>query len=294
MSDQPSFQQIADLFQLELPRAKDLAIASTPRKRRGDDANESEDLGRQSLNEGDFEAAIRHFKTACEQRDNKDADTLVDLGSAYEYGNQEPEALRQYQKALRLQKDAAEPQLGLAELYKRHGRFRDAIEHLEKAIQNEPGNSFYHIKMAETLREMGEPNKALIAARNAVLVKPDESFYYYWIGDLLTELKRYDEALDSLRAAIELSPGDDFLFQRTVVPFWCLGRQTEAIKAARLASDLDPEKNLYHGLLELLLANADMKEDAALETKAASKMDRYDQEMLRRMAVEMGLIDDQP
>ena len=291
MSDQPSFRQIAELFQLELPRSKRLTHDSPARKKEGQDAAESEDLGRQSLSDGDFEMAIKHFRKACEQRGNNSPDTLVDLGGAYDYGDQAPQAMRQYEKALRLQKNAIEPQLGLSDLYKRHGRFRDAIEHLEKAIALEPTNAFLLIKLAETLRDMGEPTRALEVAQSAVLVKPDESFYHYWIGDLLIELKRYDEALDSLRAAIELSPGDDFLYQRACVAFWCVGRHQEAIKSARLASDLDPSKDLYHGLLELLLANCDMREEAALETKAAEKMDRYDQEILRRMAVEMGIVE---
>ena len=291
MREQPSFRQIAELFQLELPRAKQPLPHDSPKKKEGENAAESEELGRQSLSEGDFETAIRHFRKACEQRENKSPDTLIDLGGAYDYGDQYPQAMRQYEKALRLKKDLTEPQLGISDLYKRHGRFRDAIEHLQKAIELEPKNPFYRIKLAETLREMGERTQALEVAQSAVFVKPDESFYHYWIGDLLIELKRYDEALESLRAAIELSPGDDFLYQRACVAFWCAGRHQEAIKAARLASDLDPEKNLYHGLLELLLANSDMREEAALETKAASKMDRYDQEILRRMAVEMGLIE---
>src|SRR5579885_906567 len=278
MSQPPSFSQIAELFQLQLPKSKGSVSANSPRKKEGENAAESEELGRQSLSDGDFETAIKHFRKACEQRNNKSPDTFVDLGGAYDYGDQAPQAMRQYEKALRLQRDAVEPQLGLSDIYKRHGRFRDAIDHLEKAIHLEPANPFYRIKLAETLRDMGEPNRALAAAQAAIIAKPDEAFYHYWIGDLLIELKRYQEALDSLRAAIELSPGDDFLYQRAVVAFWCTGRHQEAIKAARLASDLNPECNLYHGLLELLMAHADMREEAALETKAASKMDRYDQE----------------
>lgn len=291
MSDAPSFRQIADLFQLELPRAKSPVPADSPKRKEGKDAAESEELGRQSLSDGDYETAIKHFKRACEQRGNASPDTLVDLAGAYDYADQAPQAMRQYEKALRIQENAVEPWLGLSDVYKRYGRFRESIEHLEKAIKLEPNNPFYRIKLAETLREMGERNRALVAAQGAVTAKPDEPFYHYWIGDLLIELKRYEEALESLRAAIELSPGDDFLYQRACVAFWCSGRQQEAIKAVRLASDLDPEKDLYHGLLELLLSEAGMNEEAELEKGRADKMDTYDHEILRRLAKEMGLSD---
>lgn len=289
MREQPSFSQIAELFQLELPREKARAKPRLPRKTVGDDAAESEELGRECLSEGDYESAIRHFRRACEQRGYNNPDTLVDLGGAYEYADQAPQALRQYEKALRIQQDATEPQLGLSDLYKRHGRFRDAIERLQKAIELEPGNAFYKIKLAETLRDMGEPNRALRAAQAAVLAKPDESFYHYWVGDLLIGLGRYEEALESLRAAIELSPGDDFLYQRASVAFWQVGRKQEAIKAIRLASDLDPEKHVYHGLLEMLLRATGMDEEADLEKTRSSRMDRYDLDTLSRVASEMGL-----
>lgn len=289
MSEAPSFRQIAELFQLELPRTKGPLPADSPKRKEGKDAAESEELGRQSLTDGDYETAIRHFKRACEQRGEANADTLVDLAGAYDYADQAPQALRQYEKALRVQKDAVEPWLGLSDVYKRYGRFRESIEHLQNAIKLDPKNPFYRIKLAETLREMGEPNRALVAAQGAVAAKPDEAFYHYWIGDLLIELKRFDEALESLRAAIELSPGDDFLYQRACVAFWCSGKKQEAIKAVRLASDLDPEKDIYHGLLELLLRETGMKEEAELEKGRASKMDRFDQENLKRLAGEMGL-----
>ena len=289
MREQPSFNQIAELFQLDLPDEDALPVADRPRKKVGKSASESEDLGREALSVGDAETAIKHYKKASEQRHNKSADTLVDLASAYDYAEQAPQALRQYEKALRLQKDSTEANLGSADLFKRRGRFNEAIEKLENAIEADQGNPFYKIKLAETYREMGEPQRAFEAAQSAVVVKPDGSFYHYWIGDLLIELKRYPEALASLRAAIELSPGDDFLYQRACVAFWCSDRKTEAIKAARLASDLDPEKNLYHGLLEMLLRANGMNAEADLEHKSASKMDRFDRDILRRMAEEMGL-----
>ena len=289
MPEQPTFTQIAELFQRELPRVKPTPSQLRAKKKEGSDAAESEELGRQSLNDGDYETAIRHFKKACEQRGEPNPDTLVDLGSAYDYADQAPQALRQYEKALRVQRDAPEPHLGLSDIYKRYGRFRDAIEKLQKAIELEPGNAFYRIKPAETFREMGEPTRALEAAHAAVVAAPDQSFYHYWIGDLLIELGRYEEALESLRAAIELSPGDDFLYQRACVAFWRTGRKQEAIKAIRLASDLDPEKNVYHGMLELLLSETEMTVEADLEQERASKMDRYDKEILKRLAAEMGL-----
>jgi tetratricopeptide (TPR) repeat protein len=284
----PSFKSIADLFQP--PSQDQVEIREAKRKKEGDTAEESDELGRQCLTDGDYDAAIKHFRRAVEQRDPNDIKSRIDLAGAYDCVDQYPQAFRQYERALRAQQDAAEPHVGISELYRRYGRFRDSILELQEAIDKEPANSFYHFKLAETLRDAGEPTRALQAVQRAVTSKPDESFYHYWMGDLLMGMRRYDEALDALRASIELSPGDDFLYLRAAVAFWCAGRHKEALKALRLASDLDPDKHFYHGLLEELLRATGMPDEADLERQRASSMDRYDRDKLQRLLREMQVV----
>jgi tetratricopeptide (TPR) repeat protein len=288
----PSFHQIAELFNVPLPGDDDLS--DLKRQAKGKTAAESEELARLRLNEGDFNNAIRHFKEAIAQQDRQKPEILTDLAGAYEYGDQEIQAFKQYKRAIKSQQDSPEPLLGLADLLRRSGRFRDSVAELEKAIRLDPGNPFYHIKLAEALREMGEPNKALAAAQYAVVVKPDESFYHYWIGDLLLQMKRWEEALQSFRAAIELSPGDDHLYLRAAVAFWRTGRNAEAIKAIRLASDLDPGKFVYAGVLEALLRADGQVVEADLELEKAGKMDRYDRDVANRTLAEMDVLDYDP
>jgi tetratricopeptide (TPR) repeat protein len=285
---EPSFDKIAELFKLPKPPSPD-EIKANPRKKHGETPEESDALGAQSLGDGDYETAIRHFKEAVAQRDPNDITSVINLAGAYDATDQYPQAYRQYEKALRAQKDAPEPHIGLSDLLRRYGRFRDAVEELQRAIEREPGNAFYHMKLAETLREMGERKRALASAQRAITIKPDTSFYHYWVGDLLIEMNRNDEALDSLRAAIELSPGDDFLYLRTAVAFWKTGKRPEAVKALRLASDLDPSKHVYHGLLEELLREMGQDEEANLETERATKMDRFDDSIMERTLAEMGI-----
>jgi tetratricopeptide (TPR) repeat protein len=284
---EPSFKAIADLF--AVPTGEDLEIARSKRKKEGVTADESDELGRQSLNDGDYELAIKHFRRAVEQREPGDISSRIDLAGAYDYSDQDPQALRQYDLALRARQDAAEPRVGISDLYKRYGRFRESIQKLEEAIRLEPANAYYHLKLAETLRDAGEPTRAVSAVQGAITAQPDDPFYHYWLGDLLIQLRRFSEALDSLRAAIELSPGDDYLYLRAAVAFWGAERRAEAIKAVRLASDLDPNKHVYHGILGIMLAQEGQTEEANLEETRSSKMDRYDRDTLTRIAAELGI-----
>lgn len=284
---EPSRKDIADLFSVVFPNE---AVVNAPaRKGKGDSANESAELGAQSLNEGDYDQAIRHFQRAIEQRDTADPADNLDLGGAYEFADREPEALRQYEKAVRIDEKTSEARVGISQLYKRKARYKDSLKHLEDAIRIEPHNPFYHFKMAEILREIGDTKGALRSAKLATLAAPEDSFYHFWTGDLLIELKRFTEALESLKTAIELSPGDDYLYLRAGVAFWGANKRPEAVKSVRLASDLDPDKNLYHGVLELFLSQSSLQEEAGLEASRASQMDDYDREALRRIAEELGL-----
>src|SRR5688500_6880489 len=108
------YQRIAHLF--GAPRFEGDAPKALPRKKKGSSADESRELGQQSLNEGDYETAIKHFTAAIQQRESGNVGDWIDLASAYECAEMAPQALRQYERALRIQQDAPEPHLGLSQI----------------------------------------------------------------------------------------------------------------------------------------------------------------------------------
>lgn len=280
-----NYRALADLF----GSFKEEDPNAPPPSHIGKTAEESRNLGQQSLEAGKYADAIFHFKRAVEIREDDDPSYQIDLAAVLETADQFPQAYRQYERALSLRSDAAEPHVGLSDLLKRYGKFRESLEQLHAAVAKEPNNAYLHFKLAETYREAGAGKRALEHAVNAVIAKPDDPFFHYWVGDLQTQLGHYEEALQSLRAAVELSPGDDFYYLRCAVPFWHLGMKTQAIKAVRLASDLDPAKHLYHGLLEELLRANGQEEEAELEVGRASQMDLYDDDQLDRLLAEFKL-----
>ena len=282
---EPTFKTISDLFAVAQPSPEE--TAENPRKRHGETAEESEALGGLFLGENNVAEAVRHYKEAVAKRSHEDIGSMVNLAGALDYGDEAPQAMRQYLLALRRQKDAIEPRIGMSDVYKRYGRFSDSIRELDVAIERSPNDAYLRIKKATALRDSGFPKRAVLAAQEAVVARPDEAFYHHWLGDQLVTMGEDEAALDSLRAAIELSPGDDALFLRVAVPFWRLGRRPEAVKAIRLASDLSPDKDLYHGLLGILLEEMGQEEEARLESGRADRMDDYDHEMLSRLLAEM-------
>ncbi|RYD65772.1 MAG: hypothetical protein EOP84_31650, partial [Verrucomicrobiaceae bacterium] len=118
---EPDFKTIADLFAVAQPTQDD--VAENQRKKYGETPEESEALGGQFLLENNIAEAVRHFKEAVAQRPTEDIGSMMNLAGALDYGDDTPQAVRQYFLALRRQTDAAEPHVGLSDAYKRYGRF---------------------------------------------------------------------------------------------------------------------------------------------------------------------------
>ncbi len=278
--EDPNINAIAELFGVAAPEEKG-------NEKIGRNADESRRLGENALAEGRYADALAHFRRQLDQNPGDRRRAMLDLAEAHAYGDEEPQALKQYRLAQRAFGGGGEE--GVAELYRRYGRFNAAAEELRAAAAREPENPLYRQKLAETLRDAGFPRAALEQAERVVALRPDSSHAHFAVGELNLRLGEWQAAIDAYRAAIELSPGDDYLYLRTAIAFWRAGRPPETIKAIRLASDLEPEKALYHGLLlELLRATGD-RESAGLERDRAEEMDRYDRDVLARTLREMGL-----
>ncbi|HMS55179.1 MAG TPA: hypothetical protein PKA27_07225 [Fimbriimonadaceae bacterium] len=278
---------IAALFEflddVELPDDDD--VEGTSIERVGRNANESAELGRLSLIEGDVERAIDHFRRAIEQEGSPNADRTADLAAALEYADQEDEALAKYAEA-GLLATSATALMGEASILRRQAKFRDAIALMLKAIQVEPENTFNRFKLAETLLEEGSPKAAAQVAIELLKIGEPNAYYCFWTGELLVRLARFEDALHHYRAAIDLSPGDDYYLFRSGVAMWLADRKSQAVRALRLAADLSPESALYPALIQ------EMTKALGEEPELAPKMQELDaraEEKLHKVKSELGL-----
>jgi tetratricopeptide (TPR) repeat protein len=284
MENEP--QLIRELF--DLPGAGAAQVVSQYRSRVGKTREESQEIGRLCMMEGDYEGAITHFRRALEQTTGERHEILLELGAAYEAAGMSPQAYKQYKTAAKI-RETGEIARGIGDVLKSYGKNTDALKELRRATEIEPGNAYNHFRLAELFRRMGHPKMALEAIAGAVSFAADDPFYHYWMGDLLLEVGRYDEAVLSFAAAAELSPGDDRLFQLSAIALWGAGKRAEAIRAARLASDLNSEDRVNYGLLEVFLRLNGQTLEADQESKRAGEMDAYDQDLLARLIYLAGI-----
>lgn len=270
----------------DLPGVGANSMARSPaRDKVGENAEESQNLARQSLSDDDYEAAIMHFKKAVEQGAEE---VDFELGAAYETADMVPQAFLQYEKA-RKTKENGDLFIGLSTLYKRNGEVQAAVKQLEDGIKKEPHNAYLHFKLAETLRQMGYRKAARSAVEGAVAVAPDDPFYHYWLGDLLLEMGEFEEAGKSVQAAIELSPGDELLFQLAGICLWGQGKYPEAIRATRLAGDMEADNMVHALVLHKFLVENGQTEEAALEEAKVSRAEEYERDKANRVLKPLGL-----
>ncbi|MFQ3678483.1 MAG: hypothetical protein SNJ74_11135, partial [Fimbriimonadaceae bacterium] len=124
------------------------ARVSAARSKVGRSADESAALGEQCLNDGDYEGAIGHFRTALEQAKGT-ASAHLDLGGALEVTDRAAEATREFRRALRAEPASPEAHVGLSQIYKRSARWRETVDSLVAALRIQPDNPFTNFKLAE-------------------------------------------------------------------------------------------------------------------------------------------------
>ena len=277
------FRQIMELF--DMPGTE--TGGEEGDERIGRNAEQSKKYAHESMNAGQYQAAVEHFKRAVAQGADDD-DTRMDLAGAMETADMLPEAYYQYRKA-KSKVESGELTVALSALYRRYGRLRDAVAELEEAAKRHPEDAYVQFRLAEALRTNGYRRAALDAVQGAVAAAPDDAFYHYWAADLAYELKEFDQAAKSAQAAMELSPGDDHVLALAGLALWGAGKQAEGLRAVRLASDLDTEKPVYHGLLETLLRASGHDEEAEAERGKTAELDRYDLDTMERLLAPLRL-----
>lgn len=282
----PIQEELAELFRIQLEAdGPDLSEVEGNEAKVGRDAAESFDLGHIALGAGDVDGALAHFRRAGEQGGDPQR-VQESVAGALEYSDRETEALRHYR---RLARASTESQVGIAEIYRRHGRFRESAQALSATVAAEPDNAFAQFKLAQTLRESRQRRSALEEGLKAIALEPEQAFFHFWVADLLVEMRRYEDSIEFFRQALALSPGDDYFCLRSAVAFWGAGKPREAIRAIRLAIDLNEEKTVYFGVLELFLRLDGQTEAANGEADRIARLDRYDHDQLDRIRAELML-----
>jgi len=174
------------------------------------------------------------------------------LGVALGKMDRVPEAIDEYQAALRIKPDYAEPHNNLATIYSRQGRMPEAIAEVREALRIKPDYSEAQVNLGTFLAAISGRLPEAVAEYQAVLrVKPDHAEAHNNLGLALADMPgRLPDAIAELEAAVRLEPDnaqihDNLAGALARIP----GRLTDAIAQVQAALQLKPDDPQAHDFL---------------------------------------------
>jgi tetratricopeptide (TPR) repeat protein len=163
------------------------------------------DLATVLRRQGKAEDAVRQYERAL--RLNPDhADAHSDLGAALMGRGRTQEAIGQYEQALRIRPDSAVAQNNFGLALVRLGRAQEAIEHYEQAVRFKPDYAEAHYNLGGALERTGKLKEAIGHYEQAVQIKPDYAKAYDNLGAALIQLGRVSEAMSRWEQALRIDP----------------------------------------------------------------------------------------
>ena len=158
------------------------------------------------INEEMVRNAIDEYKKIVE-KEPKDADSWVTLGKLYGVTNNNAEAEKAYDAALKAQPDNEDALTGIAMLYSDMGDNQRAIEKLKEATDKTP-NSRTLAALAEAYERVRDFKNAAAVLKRAAAADPDNSRLEAGLAQDLLFADQFDEALPLFQQLAQDDPGE--------------------------------------------------------------------------------------
>jgi tetratricopeptide (TPR) repeat protein len=128
------------------------------------------------------------------------------LGDALGSAGHTPEAIAQYEEALRLKPDYVEAHINMGEILGRAGRIPEAIAQYEAALRLKPDFAMAHNNLGSVLASVDRIPEAIAQDEEALRLKPDYPEAHYNLGFALAKTGRIPEAIAQFEEALRLKP----------------------------------------------------------------------------------------
>jgi tetratricopeptide (TPR) repeat protein len=180
------------------------------------------------------------------------------LGNALLEKNQIDEAIRQYQEAIRLAPDFAEPHYNLGIAFGKNGQMDEAIRQFQEVIRLKPDNTDAHYSLGTAYGMMGQIDGAISQFHEVIRLKPDFAEAHNNLGIALVNKNQIDEAINQFQEAIRLKPDCAEAHNNLGIALVNRGRFDEAIVNYQKAIQIEPNfSDALNNLAWMLAASPD-------------------------------------
>jgi tetratricopeptide (TPR) repeat protein len=194
------------------------------------------------------------------------------MALALDHAGRLPEAIRQFEEALRLAPGDVEIRDNLGVTLEHAGRAVEAIRHYQAALALKPSFPEAHNNLGNALIRIGRIPEAIQQYEEALRLRPDYADTRYNLGGALDQAGRTDEAIQQYEAALRLKPDYAEAHNNFGNLLRRIGRGAEAIEHYEAALRLEPGLARAHHNIGLVLEDAGRIPEAIQEYEAALRL----------------------
>jgi protein O-mannosyl-transferase len=163
------------------------------------------DFGATLIKEGRTDEAITQFQDALHINPNS-ADPQTSLAIALLQKGKVDDAIYHFMYALHLNPDYAEAHNGLGSALLRKERVEEAATHFQKALQINPDFAQAHVNLGNILLKKGSVDDAITHYQHALQIDPDEAEVHSSLGSALLHKGKVEEAAAHFQRALQINP----------------------------------------------------------------------------------------
>ena len=195
-----------------------------------------------------------------------------DLGMQLQMAGQVPEAVGQYEQALRLDPDFADAHINMGNALMQSGRIPEAIGHYEQALRIRPDFFKAHNDFGAALARLGRLPEAISHYDQALRINPDSAEAHNNLGSALLQSGRIQEAIEQYKHALRTHPDLAEVHTSLGIALYRTGKREEAIEHFQQALQIKPDYAEAHNSLGIALAQTGKIEDAITQYEEALRI----------------------
>jgi tetratricopeptide (TPR) repeat protein len=214
---------------------------------------------------GQVTEAETQLRLALELSGDDYPDALNALGHVLTGQNRLPEAVVNYERAVKLKPSFPDALVNLGVALDRLGKKAEAKTRLEAALRLSPTNAEAAVALGQLLNEKGDVSAAIAHYTEFLLTNPADAGAHYKLARCLGFLGRSPEAQEHYIKALQIQPDFAEAHADFAMELAKSGNEPEALNHLRESVRLQPDSRLAHKNLGVALARQQKFEEAAKE-----------------------------
>ncbi|MDP8298427.1 MAG: tetratricopeptide repeat protein [Candidatus Tantalella remota] len=206
---------------------------------------------------GDTGEALRLYQKSVRLYSGN-ADANNNMGNILAEQGQSQEAITAYKRAIEIDPGQPGAYLNLGVLYLHEGRTHEAIELYEKAIDLDADIGEAYNNLGNAYRSLKEYDKAIRAYEKAIQIDPRSKDVYFNLGNAYFEAGSLEKAIVPYRKALEIDSADKGAYNNLNIVYRKMGMLDEAVELNKEALNWMTEKGkVYYQLAVIYYRKGD-------------------------------------